>query len=127
MPSFKSLRRSARGFVGDVRGATGAGGEGQDSDDGSGIASSEPSEAAERPRQGSTKRTFLRDLITTSKAKLGSRRAPGNDGGSSDDISSSNRSGHDAERATSGAVSETRSSVTFPHIASRSSVEPVAP
>ncbi|GAW15498.1 hypothetical protein ANO14919_049100 [Xylariales sp. No.14919] len=108
MPSLTSLKRSARGFVGEVRGATGAGGEGQDSDDGNGIAVPGPNEARERPRQSSTKRAFLRGLITTSKAKLGSRRSPDtNDGGSSDDTNSScNRSGHDAERTTTGTVSE---------------------
>ncbi|KAI0542753.1 hypothetical protein GGR58DRAFT_169655 [Xylaria digitata] len=107
MPSLTSIKRSARGLVGEVRGTTVVGGEGQDSD-GSGITGLNPNEAEEKPRQGSTKRAFLRGLITTSKAKLGSRRAPEtNDGGSSDDTnSSSNRSGHDAERATTGTLPE---------------------
>lgn len=120
MPSLKSLRRSARGIVGEkVRGVTGAG-EGQDSEYGSGITSPEPSDVRERPRQDSTKRAFLRELITASKAKLGSRRAPDttNDGDSSDDASNSSssgsgssggggsdRSGHDAEKATNATVS----------------------
>ncbi|TGJ84898.1 hypothetical protein E0Z10_g3873 [Xylaria hypoxylon] len=102
MPTLTSLKRSARGFVGEGRGTPGAGGEGQDSDSGCGIAGSGPNEAGEKSRRGSTKRAFLRGLITTSKAKLGSRRAlDANDGGSSDESNSgSNRSGHDAERAT---------------------------
>ncbi|KAI1427410.1 hypothetical protein F5Y12DRAFT_171090 [Xylaria sp. FL1777] len=106
MPSLRSLTRSARGAVGEARATTGAKGEGQDSD-GSGLASPETSEAREKPRQGSTKRTFLRDLIISSKAKLASSRAPSTNDG--DDASSStsssngsNRTGHDAEKAASG-------------------------
>ncbi|KAK5626840.1 hypothetical protein RRF57_002555 [Xylaria bambusicola] len=113
MPSLKSLRRSARGLVGEkVRGTTGAG-EAQDS----GVTIPELNNVRERPRQDSTKRAFLRELITTSKAKLGSHRVPAiNDGGSSDDTSSSSsgsgsgrsdRSDHDAEKTTSATVSET--------------------
>ncbi|KAI0447239.1 hypothetical protein F4803DRAFT_362403 [Xylaria telfairii] len=112
MPSLMPLRRSARDFVNEVRAITGAGDEGRDSGssgsgsgsgNGSGSGSGsgnverpEPSEARDNKSwQDSTKRAFLRSLITTSKAKLGSRREDNNNSGGG-------KSGHDAEKAANG-------------------------
>ncbi|KAI0548519.1 hypothetical protein F4679DRAFT_320777 [Xylaria curta] len=96
MPSLMPLRRSARDFVNEVRATSGAREEGRDSGSGESIAQSESGEA---PWQGSTKRAFLRSLITTSKAKLGSHLQ---------DNRSSDKSDHDAEQRAGGTVSKHR-------------------
>ncbi|KAJ2967689.1 hypothetical protein NUW58_g10392 [Xylaria curta] len=94
MPSLAPLKRSARGFINDVRSTTGSGEDGRDNNRSHGTAQAESNETEDRSWQDAPKRAFLRNLIT---AKLGSRR---------DDNSStsggSSKSGHDAERATNG-------------------------
>ncbi|KAI0097953.1 hypothetical protein GGR51DRAFT_450626 [Nemania sp. FL0031] len=96
MPSLKPLRRVARSFVSEVR-------EMRDDDQdvgtgtgtGTGAPSPESNEVREKTCQGSAKRAFLRNLVITSKAKLGGRQD-----GAGTSTRSSSRSGHDAERTT---------------------------
>ncbi|KAI0862837.1 hypothetical protein F4860DRAFT_99410 [Xylaria cubensis] len=94
MPSLMPLRRSARGLINEVRATSGAGEGGQDSGSGESIAQSESGEA---PWQGSTKRAFLRSLVSTSKAKLASRLQDNR----------SDKSDHDADKTAGDTVSKT--------------------
>ncbi|KAJ8127039.1 hypothetical protein O1611_g6596 [Lasiodiplodia mahajangana] len=99
MPSLRPLRRVARSFVGEVRET-----REEDPDGGTGTHTPRPesNEVREKPCQGSAKRAFLRNLVITSKAKLGGRQD-----GAGTSTRSSSRSGHDAERTTGSTVSET--------------------
>lgn len=98
MLSLNPLRRGARGSIGGGGVSTGAEEEDQDNSRGGSIARTESKKVREKPSQSSTRRAFLRNFVVTSKGKLSGRRG---------DTSIDSKGGHDAERATSSAVSET--------------------
>jgi hypothetical protein len=107
MPSLKSLRRSPRGFAGDVREAGAEVRKDRGGDGGDSTAKPGSHDAPNNPGRGSSKRAFLRGLIVTSKAKLGTRRDPIATNDNNENESGSGRRHPHAQRANISAVSET--------------------